>query len=650
MSTASVAFVCNAVVALFYASPTSQNSLLVLALYLALAPLVLNIEMRHANALNFVLVCTFAVLATVGYHTKSMDARPFATGSDVVENIMLLLLTSVLFCLASYNFEKLDRKSYFHQLRVEEENSQLAALNTRLTRELQTGDDDDKHVDTNAPFEKVMSMLKTMLANGYTTPAVRAQLKYMQALMTSSSNIYLPNMRTQLDRANLSMDKEVRDWLILESGTSQATVVRHARRKGQRHLAATRIFGGRVTLGDVLHLGRRKTMEYAVREVMADDFEHWAFDVFRTAAMSPEPLLQCTREALDRLGLVDSLGIEKVYARNYLQAIERGYGPLPYHCAMHGADVVQGTFFFLTTGGLMERCDFGDLEILSAIISAAVHDVDHPGTSNAFQVATRTQKAILYNDRSVLENHHVSCAFAAMQQEGCNVLSCLDEGGFRAVRKLVIEIVLATDLAAHFGILAAFRAFVESEKLPESDDDRLLLLKMAVKSADIGNAVRPFHIHIRWTARIMEEFFNQGDRERALGLPISPFMDRNAPTIPKCQVGFADFLVAPLFDAWLGYLPRAAAEIMHHRASNYAEWKSRLDSCPTALIDVDSELKRARQMLTRPPSPASSGDGVAAGAEPSPAAEAPVLVAKKDFAAEAADGDADEDELETTTL
>merc|ERR1712113_402298 len=48
-----------------------------------------------------------------------------------------------------------------------------------------------------------------------------------------------------------------------------------------------------------------------------------------------------------------------------------------------------------------------------------------------------------------------------------------------------------------------------------------------------------------------EEWFQQGDKEKSLGLAISPMMDRTKPNIPRGQVGFIDYIVKPLFENWM---------------------------------------------------------------------------------------------------
>lgn len=70
----------------------------------------------------------------------------------------------------------------------------------------------------------------------------------------------------------------------------------------------------------------------------------------------------------------------------------------------------------------------------------------------------------------------------------------------------------------------------------------ILLLQCLLKCADVSNPAKPLPIYRLWTDRVMEEFYQQGDNERQLDLPISPFMDRLKPSKAKCQVGFIDFL------------------------------------------------------------------------------------------------------------
>ena len=57
-----------------------------------------------------------------------------------------------------------------------------------------------------------------------------------------------------------------------------------------------------------------------------------------------------------------------------------------------------------------------------------------------------------------------------------------------------------------------------------------------VHCADLSNPTKPLELYRQWCDRIMEEFFQQGDRERESGLDISPMCDRFNATIEKSQV------------------------------------------------------------------------------------------------------------------
>jgi hypothetical protein len=45
---------------------------------------------------------------------------------------------------------------------------------------------------------------------------------------------------------------------------------------------------------------------------------------------------------------------------------------------------------------------------------------------------------------------------------------------------------------------------------------------------------------------VLQEFCLQGDREKALGLEVSPMCDRDSVVLCNMQMGFIEFVVAPL--------------------------------------------------------------------------------------------------------
>lgn len=75
--------------------------------------------------------------------------------------------------------------------------------------------------------------------------------------------------------------------------------------------------------------------------------------------------------------------------------------------------------------------------------------------------------------------------------------------------------------------------------------------------ADISGPSKRRDLHTRWTERIVEEFYEQGDEELARGMPISPYMDRDQPHVAQLQESFINHLVAPLYNAYAnaGLLP-----------------------------------------------------------------------------------------------
>lgn len=64
---------------------------------------------------------------------------------------------------------------------------------------------------------------------------------------------------------------------------------------------------------------------------------------------------------------------------------------------------------------------------MAGFIACLMHDIGHPGVNNAFLIATKHPKAIRYNDKSILENHHCAMAFKLLLDPQNDIFELLSE-------------------------------------------------------------------------------------------------------------------------------------------------------------------------------------------------------------------------------
>uniref|UniRef100_A0A8U8CF62 Phosphodiesterase n=1 Tax=Geospiza parvula TaxID=87175 RepID=A0A8U8CF62_GEOPR len=272
--------------------------------------------------------------------------------------------------------------------------------------------------------------------------------------------------------------------------------------------------------------------------------DQWCFDVFSLHRAAEEHSLRTVVfELFTRHNLNSRFKIPGAFLTSLLEALEGGYGKFrnPYHNQVHAADVTQTVHCFLLRTGML-HC-LSEIELLAIVFAAAIHDFEHTGTTNSFHIQTKSDTAILYNDRSVLENHHISAVFRLMQDEELNIFVNLTKDEFAELRALVIEMVLATDMSCHFQQVKSMKtALQQLERL-----DKSKVLSLLLHAADISHPTKQWAVHSRWTKALMEEFFRQGDKEAELGLPFSPLCDRTSTLVAQSQIGFIDFIVEPTF-------------------------------------------------------------------------------------------------------
>ena len=163
--------------------------------------------------------------------------------------------------------------------------------------------------------------------------------------------------------------------------------------------------------------------------------------------------------------------------------------------------------------------------------------------------ATKHEYAITYNDNSVLESHHVAAAWRVLLQDDCNFLKALSREQYLELREMVIQFVLGTDMKFHFEHLTKFKTKVSADvfKKDTEREDVKYLLAVLMHTGDIANPAKPMGLCLKWTEVVMEEFFQQGDLERKMKMPVSPFFDRDQTSVAQCQMGFINILVLPLY-------------------------------------------------------------------------------------------------------
>ncbi|XP_013158325.1 cAMP-specific 3',5'-cyclic phosphodiesterase 4D isoform X5 [Falco peregrinus] len=344
-----------------------------------------------------------------------------------------------------------------------------------------------------------------------------------------------------------------------------------------------------------------KTDQEDVLAKELEDVNKWGLQVFRVAELSGNrPLTVIMYTIFQERDLLKIFKIPVDTLITYLMTLEDHYhADVAYHNNIHAADVVQSTHVLLSTPAL--EAVFTDLEILAAIFASAIHDVDHPGVSNQFLINTNSELALMYNDSSVLENHHLAVGFKLLQEENCDIFQNLTKKQRQSLRKMVIDIVLATDMSKHMNLLADLKTMVETKKVTSSGvllldnySDRIQVLQNMVHCADLSNPTKPLHLYRQWTDRIMEEFFRQGDRERERGMEISPMCDKHNASVEKSQVGFIDYIVHPLWETWADLVHPDAQDILDTLEDNREWYQSTIPQSPSPAPDGQEEGRQGQ--------------------------------------------------------
>ncbi|CAD5111770.1 DgyrCDS1047 [Dimorphilus gyrociliatus] len=444
--------------------------------------------------------------------------------------------------------------------------------------------------------------------------------EYICSTFLDKQEVDLPTLKVE--------DAEPKKTVLSKKSTGPMSQI-----SGVRRLHHTSSFSGGITPRFGVESNREKELE----EYM-NNLDKWGIDIFKVAELTDyRPLTAVTYTILQERGLLKEFKIPSVTIINYLMHLEAHYHrDNPYHNSTHAADVTQSSHVLISVPALENV--FTELEVLATIFASAIHDVDHPGLTNQYLINTSSELALMYNDESVLENHHLAVAFKLLQEEGCDIFTSLTQKQRLTLRRMVIDMVLATDMSKHMSLLADLKTMVETKKVAgsgvllldnytdriqviatdmskhmailadmktlnesrkmsqdrplvkfESYGSRIKVLQNMVHCADLSSPAKPLELYRKWTDRVMTEFWRQGDLEREKGMDISPMCDRHNCTVERSQVGFIDYIAHPLWETWADLVHPDCQDILDALEDNRDWYHNMIPLSPTNSFSQKTE-------------------------------------------------------------
>ena len=352
----------------------------------------------------------------------------------------------------------------------------------------------------------------------------------------------------------------------------------------------------------------------SARPVPLSELSSLSFNCFQ---YDDDELLLCSGQALQQLQLVAELGLSLPHLQSFLLSVRAHYRSNPYHCFKHGFAVFQFGYFMLTSTRL--RALLSPHDQLALLISCLCHDVDHPGTTNQFQVAVDSGLARVHNGKAVLENHHAFVTCEILRHPDSAFLQSWSRARLTAFRTVVVSAILYTDMAKHFKLCRKFpRLEPDLAAYDGSNDaDRQLLLNFVTHACDLSAQVMEFDIASQWETRVTAEFNEQAVMEERLGLPVSLMM--NGLTNPQVRytkhVQFLEHIMTPLWRAVAAALPsmQQCIEQLHSNKRQYEQ----------LLTQGDMGAGDQRRLLSARHPTSSSPASIAVSLDPSPSTTEP---------------------------
>ncbi|XP_077790130.1 cGMP-specific 3',5'-cyclic phosphodiesterase isoform X4 [Podarcis muralis] len=296
----------------------------------------------------------------------------------------------------------------------------------------------------------------------------------------------------------------------------------------------------------------------------------------------------CTIRMFTDLNLVQNFQMKHEVLCRWILSVRKNYRKnVAYHNWRHAFNTAQCMFAALKSGKIQSKLT--DVEVLSLLIAALSHDLDHRGVNNSYIQRSEHPLAQLYC-HSIMEHHHFDQCLMILNTPGNQILSGLSVEEYKATVKMIKQAILATDLALYIKRRGEFFDLLRKKQFNLEDPyQKELFLAMLMTACDLSAITKPWPVQQRIAELVATEFFDQGDKERKeLNIEPTDLMNREKKNkIPSMQVGFIDAICLQLYEA-MTHVSEACYPLLEGCRKNRQKWQALAEQQETNLINGES--------------------------------------------------------------
>ena len=239
----------------------------------------------------------------------------------------------------------------------------------------------------------------------------------------------------------------------------------------------------------------------------------------------------------------------------------------------------------------------------TCVLSAVIHDVDHPGVSNMQLAKEKDEMALVYNNLSVAEQNSIDVAWELLMDPAYDDLrNCIyqNEAELDRFRKLLVNSVMATDIFDKDLMNMRNERWTKAFSKKQGDDEDVSDLKATIvvehiiQASDVAHTMQHWHVYQKWNSRFFEEQYKAYLAGRVEKNPADGWY--------KGELWFYDNYIIPLAKKLkeCAVFGVASDEFLTYATDNRNEWAVKGESIVEELLAkvLKKQVKEAPQQTT----------------------------------------------------